>query len=118
MAFFIDLGEEITGDALDMEGDEKRGSRSIAKLKGKQICPEPGCSDVGNSNSAGSDPHHAGVDGYCISDHHPGGGRFDHFLFDSAYPYRQRKYTAPSMRGIYIGATLIIAAFLIGQIID
>jgi geranylgeranylglycerol-phosphate geranylgeranyltransferase len=34
MAFFIVLGEEIAGDAMDMEGDKKRGSRSIALLKG------------------------------------------------------------------------------------
>jgi geranylgeranylglycerol-phosphate geranylgeranyltransferase len=37
MAFFIDLGEEIAGDAMDMEGDKKRGSRSIALLKGKRF---------------------------------------------------------------------------------
>ena len=37
MAFFVDLGEEIAGDAMDMEGDKKRGSRSIALLKGKRF---------------------------------------------------------------------------------
>lgn len=37
MAFFIDLGEEIAGDAMDMEGDRKRGSRSIALLKGRDF---------------------------------------------------------------------------------
>ncbi len=35
MAFFIDLGEEIAGDAMDMEGDKKRGSRSIALVRGR-----------------------------------------------------------------------------------
>jgi geranylgeranylglycerol-phosphate geranylgeranyltransferase len=35
MAFFVDLGEEIAGDAMDMEGDKKRGSRSIAIRHGK-----------------------------------------------------------------------------------
>ncbi|MBI9051082.1 MAG: UbiA family prenyltransferase [Anaerolineaceae bacterium] len=34
-AFFIDLGEEIAGDAMDMAGDQQRGSRSLALLKGK-----------------------------------------------------------------------------------
>jgi geranylgeranylglycerol-phosphate geranylgeranyltransferase len=34
MAFFVGLGEEIAGDAMDMEGDKQRGSRSIALLKG------------------------------------------------------------------------------------
>jgi geranylgeranylglycerol-phosphate geranylgeranyltransferase len=37
MAFFIDLGEEIAGDAMDIEGDKKRGSRSIAILRGRNI---------------------------------------------------------------------------------
>ena len=35
MAFFLDLGEEIAGDAMDMEGDKQRGSRSIALLRGR-----------------------------------------------------------------------------------
>ena len=36
-AFLIDLGEEIAGDAMDMEGDQKRGSKSIAIRKGKNF---------------------------------------------------------------------------------
>jgi geranylgeranylglycerol-phosphate geranylgeranyltransferase len=36
-AFLIDLGEEIAGDAMDMDGDRKRGSKSIAILKGKSF---------------------------------------------------------------------------------
>jgi|AutmiccommuBRH23_1029490.scaffolds.fasta_scaffold00023_83 geranylgeranylglycerol-phosphate geranylgeranyltransferase len=36
IAFFFDLAEEIAGDAMDMEGDQKRGSRSLAILHGKQ----------------------------------------------------------------------------------
>lgn len=36
LAFLFDLGEEIAGDAMDMEGDEKRGSKTIARLHGKQ----------------------------------------------------------------------------------
>jgi geranylgeranylglycerol-phosphate geranylgeranyltransferase len=35
LAFLIDLGEEIAADAMDIEGDEKRQTRSIALLKGK-----------------------------------------------------------------------------------
>src|SRR5215213_5246573 len=37
MAFFIDLGEEIAGDAMDIEGDRKRGSKSIAIRKGRSV---------------------------------------------------------------------------------
>ncbi|PKO04960.1 MAG: prenyltransferase [Chloroflexi bacterium HGW-Chloroflexi-3] len=36
IAFVFDLAEEIAGDAMDMEGDRKRGSRSLAILYGKQ----------------------------------------------------------------------------------
>jgi geranylgeranylglycerol-phosphate geranylgeranyltransferase len=35
MAFLVDLGEEIAGDAMDIEGDKKRGSRSIGILYGR-----------------------------------------------------------------------------------
>jgi geranylgeranylglycerol-phosphate geranylgeranyltransferase len=35
IGFFVDLGEEIGCDAMDMEGDKKRGSRSVAILKGR-----------------------------------------------------------------------------------
>ena len=37
MAFFIDLGEEIAGDAMDIEGDKKRASRSIAIVRGRSF---------------------------------------------------------------------------------
>jgi geranylgeranylglycerol-phosphate geranylgeranyltransferase len=37
MAFFIDFGEEIAGDAMDMEGDKKRDSKSIAIVKGRSF---------------------------------------------------------------------------------
>ncbi len=37
MAFFFDLGEEIAGDAMDMQGDKQRGSQSIAIRYGKNF---------------------------------------------------------------------------------
>jgi geranylgeranylglycerol-phosphate geranylgeranyltransferase len=36
-AFLIDLGEEIAGDAMDIEGDKQRESKSIAIIHGKDI---------------------------------------------------------------------------------
>ncbi len=36
-AFLIDFGEEIAGDAMDIEGDKKRDSKSIAILRGKKF---------------------------------------------------------------------------------
>jgi geranylgeranylglycerol-phosphate geranylgeranyltransferase len=35
-AFLVDLGEEIAGDAMDMEGDKQRSSKSIAIYHGKK----------------------------------------------------------------------------------
>ena len=35
IGFFLDLGEEIGADAMDMEGDKKRKSRSIALVRGR-----------------------------------------------------------------------------------
>ena len=35
-AFLIDLGEEIAGDAMDIDGDKQRGSKSIAIVYGKR----------------------------------------------------------------------------------
>ncbi|MBW6474853.1 MAG: UbiA family prenyltransferase [Anaerolineaceae bacterium] len=37
IAFVFDLAEEIAGDAMDMEGDKKRGSRSLAILHEKKV---------------------------------------------------------------------------------
>lgn len=37
LAFLIDLSEEIAGDAMDMEGDKKRGSNSIAIMTGREF---------------------------------------------------------------------------------
>lgn len=37
MAFLVDLGEEIAGDAMDIEGDKERGSRSIAIVRGRKF---------------------------------------------------------------------------------
>lgn len=36
IAFLFDLAEEIAGDTMDMEGDRKRGSRSIALTAGRK----------------------------------------------------------------------------------
>jgi geranylgeranylglycerol-phosphate geranylgeranyltransferase len=43
LAFLFDMGEEIAGDAMDMEGDEKRSSRSLARIYGKQFALNVSC---------------------------------------------------------------------------
>lgn len=37
VAFMIDLAEEIAGDAMDLEGDKKRASQSLALRKGRDF---------------------------------------------------------------------------------
>ena len=117
MAFCVDLGEEIAGDAMDMEGDRKRGSRSIALLKGKrlalQITITLWCLVVLLSFL----PAIMGwlgisylipiliTDGWLIY--------FSFRLWKSQNPESGRR----AMRGAYLGATLGIIAFLIGRFI-
>jgi geranylgeranylglycerol-phosphate geranylgeranyltransferase len=43
LAFLFDLGEEISGDAMDMEGDEKRSSKTLARTHGKQYALTVSC---------------------------------------------------------------------------
>lgn len=37
LAFFLDLGEEIAADAMDIDGDKKRNSKSIAIKMGRKV---------------------------------------------------------------------------------
>lgn len=37
IAFFFDLGEEIAGGAMDVEGDAKRGIKSLARIRGREF---------------------------------------------------------------------------------
>jgi len=117
MAFFIDLGEEIAGDAMDMEGDKKRGSRSIALLKGKrfalQISIGLWCMVILLSFL----PALLGWLGtsylimILITDVLL--VYFSIKLLKSQTPQAGRR----AMRGAYLGATLGIIAFLIGRFI-
>ena len=36
-AFLVDFGEEVAGDAMDIEGDKKRASKSLAIMRGKDM---------------------------------------------------------------------------------
>ena len=115
MAFCIDLGEEIAGDAMDMEGDKKRGSRSIALLKGKRFALRMTVSLWSLVILLSGLPIWMGwlgvsylvmiviTDGVMVY--------FSIRLLQSQTPQSGRK----AMRGAYIGATIGILAFLIGR---
>jgi geranylgeranylglycerol-phosphate geranylgeranyltransferase len=117
MALFIDLGEEIAGDAMDMEGDKKRGSRSIALKKGKAFALRVSTALWGMVILIGFVPLVFGLMGtrylmmILIIDAVIVFFTIRLLRSESAEAGRQ------AMRGIYLGATLCIVAFLAGQFI-
>jgi geranylgeranylglycerol-phosphate geranylgeranyltransferase len=117
MAFFIDLGEEIAGDAMDMEGDKKRGSRSIALLKGRRFALHVTVILWGVVVLLSSLPALMGWlgAGYLVTILITDGvlAYFSVRLLQSQTPQAGRK----AMRGAYLGATLGIVAFLVGRFI-
>lgn len=116
MAFFIDLGEEITGDALDLEGDQKRGARSVARSMGKPFALRTAVAMWGLVIALGWLPVIFGWMGLSY--------RLTILAVDALilfYSIRIIRTDDVStqrrcMKGIYIGATLVVLAFLIGKI--
>jgi len=116
MAFFIDLGEEIAGDAMDMEGDKKRGSRSLALLKGRPYALRITVILWGAVIALSLVPALLGwlgltylvfillTDALLVV--------FAIRLLRSRTPAAGRQ----AMRGAYLGATLGVVAFLIGRL--
>lgn len=116
MAFFIDLGEEITGDALDLEGDQQRGARSVARSMGKPFALRTAVTLWGVVILLGWIPVFLklmgalyvlmilAVDALIVF--------YSARLLGTDDVSTQRK----CMKGIYIGATLVVLAFLIGQV--
>ncbi len=117
MAFLLDLGEEIAGDAMDMAGDKKRNSRSIALLKGKAFALHISLILWGVMICLSFLPVIMGWLGInyliiiLLTD-----ALFVFFsvrLVKAQTPEAGRK----AMRGIYLGATVFVIAFLVGQLI-
>ena len=117
MAFLLDLGEEIAGDAMDMAGDKKRNSRSIALLKGKAFALHISLILWGVMICLSFLPVIMGWLGISyliiilLTD-----ALFVFFsvrLVKAQTPEAGRK----AMRGIYLGATVFVIAFLVGQLI-
>ena len=116
MSFFIDLGEDITGDALDLEGDQQRGAKSIALSKGKPFALRMAVILWGVVILLGWIPVVFGWMGlpYMVTI----------LAVDALIIFYSMKMLHTDnvstqrqcMKGIYIGATLIVLAFLIGQV--
>jgi len=118
MAFFIDLGEEIAGDAMDIEGDKKRASRSIAIVRGRSFAVVLSGSLFGLVVLISLLPVLFGwmglsylvlifiTDTLIIV--------FTRRLLKSKTPEQGRR----AMRGIYLGALFGLLASIIGQILQ
>jgi len=118
IAFLIDLGEEIAGDAMDMEGDQKRDSKSIAIRKGKGFALKLSGFLFGLVVLISLIPvlfHWLGasyllmiliMDALIIM--------FTIRLIKSETPQEGRR----SMRQIYLGALVGMLAFLVGQLFE
>ena len=117
MAFFIDLGEEIAGDAMDMEGDRKRGSRSIALKKGRRFATLLSVSCWAIVILLGLIPLLKGWFGWSYLLFI---GITDLLLIFFSIRLLKSKTSGEgrnAMRGVYIGATLTVVAFMLGQLI-
>ncbi len=115
IAFLIDLGEEIAGDAMDMEGDQKRNSKSIAILYGKNIALRLSGAIFGVVVLISFLPFLFGWlgTGYLviISITDVMTILFTMKLLKSRTPEEGRRW----MRGIYLDATFGMLAFMLGQ---
>lgn len=118
MAFFIDLGEEIAGDAMDIEGDKKRASRSIAILRGRSFALGVSGSLFGLVVLISFIPVLLGWLGtsyllmISLTD-----------LLIIVFTIRLLRSKTPeegrrAMRGIYLGALFGLSAFIIGNVLQ
>jgi len=115
VAFLFDLAEEIAGDAMDMAGDQKRGSRSIALVHGRRAALRVSGALFGavllltllpaawGEASPGYWLPIALMDVLIVF--------FSIRLLKSRTPASGRG----AMRGLYICATLALAAFVLGS---
>lgn len=117
IAFIFDLAEEIAGDAMDMAGDQKRASKSIAILYGKKTALRVSGLLFGVMIALTSLPMIWGETslGYIIPI-----TVMDLFLI--FFTYKLLKSISPqegrgSMRGLYISASVGLLAFIFGRFI-
>ncbi len=116
IGFFIDLGEEIAGDAMDMEGDKKRGSRSIAILKGRRFALGLSSLFFGLVILLSLVP---ALFGWLGASYLAMISIMDVLIVVFTIRLLKSQTSAEgvrAMRGLYIGATVGMLAFIIGQV--
>lgn len=116
MAFLIDLGEEIAGDAMDMEGDKKRDSRSIAIRMGRKTALAISSTLFGMVIAISFLPV---IFGWLGASYLFMASIMDVLMiFFTVRLVRSRtsREGRSAMRGIYLGVLVGMLAFLVGQI--
>jgi geranylgeranylglycerol-phosphate geranylgeranyltransferase len=114
-AFLIDFGEEIAGDAMDIEGDKKRNSKSIAIMHGKPFALRISGGAFLLVFLISFIPYFMGWLGLtylvtiCLANSITLFSTVK--LLKSQTPEEGRKY----MRWIYVGATLGMLAYIVAQ---
>jgi geranylgeranylglycerol-phosphate geranylgeranyltransferase len=115
-AFLIDLGEEVAGDAMDIEGDKERNSKSIAIIRGKSFALRISGGVFLLVFLISFVPYFMGWLGitYLITICLANGITIIATvkLLKSQTPQEGRKY----MRWIYVGATFGMLAYIVAQI--
>ena len=117
IAFLIDLAEEIAGDAMDIEGDKKRSSQSIAIRMGRGTALRLAASLFLLVVLLSFVPFVSGWLGIsylllvCVMD--VAVVFFTIKLLQSKTPTEGRS----AMRGIYLGSLLGMLAFIVGQLL-
>ncbi len=114
-AFLIDFGEEIAGDAMDIEGDKKRASQSIAIKRGKSFALRISAGAFLLVFLISFIPYLMGWLGTAYLVTICAANTITLFstvkLLRSQTPAEGRKY----MRWIYIGATFGMVAYIVSQ---
>jgi geranylgeranylglycerol-phosphate geranylgeranyltransferase len=114
-AFLIDFGEEIAGDAMDIEGDKKRDSKSIAIRHGKKFALRISAGAFVLVFLISFVPYFMGWLGLTYLVTIGVANTITLFstvkLLKSQTPAEGRKY----MRFIYIGATIGMLAYILAQ---
>lgn len=117
VAFCFDLAEEIAGDAMDMDGDQKRASKSLALVHGKTAALRVSAAPftlvialtlapvlIGETGPGYILPM-VMMDGLIVV--------FTARLLKSRTPQEGRK----AMRVLYLGATLGLVALMVGRLL-
>jgi geranylgeranylglycerol-phosphate geranylgeranyltransferase len=114
-AFFFDLGEEIAADAMDAEGDRKRGSKSIAIVYGRAAALNTATALFGLVIVISFIPILTGQAGLLYT---AAIGITDLLIVFFVLRLRRSRDRAEgirAIRGLYLSASLGLLAFLIGS---